>query len=71
MSKKNKMDNKTSIGLKGEYYTLALLSRRGLITSLTVPNTKTVDILVYNDKKNKHYDVQIKTTPRKPSVVLI
>ena len=39
---------KTQIGLAGEYYVLAQLSARGFIATLTLGNTKGVDILVTN-----------------------
>ena len=40
--------NKNQVGLAGEYYVLAQLSARGLIGTLTLGNTKGVDILVTN-----------------------
>jgi hypothetical protein len=40
-------------GLAGEYYVLAQLTARGINASLTLGNTKGVDILVYNEEKKK------------------
>ena len=45
--------DKTQIGLTGEYYVLAQLSARGFIATLTLGNTKGVDILVTNQDINK------------------
>ena len=53
-------------GLAGEFYALAQLTARGFNASLTLGNTKGVDILVIN-KKNKGYKVEVKTTTIKPT----
>ena len=42
-------------GLAGEYYVLAQLTARGINASLTLGNTKGVDILVYNEEKKRGY----------------
>jgi len=49
-------------GLAGEFYTLAQLTARGYNASLTLGNTKGVDILVMNEKNNIRYKVEVKTT---------
>ena len=52
-------------GLAGEYYVLAQLTARGYNASLTLGNTKGVDILVYNEQTKKGYKVEVKTTTNK------
>lgn len=54
--------DKTQIGLAGEYFVLAQLTARGYIATLTLGNTKGVDILVTNQKINKLFKVEVKTT---------
>ena len=54
--------DKTQIGLAGEYYVLAQLTARGLIATLTLGNTKGIDILVTNQEINKLFKVEVKTT---------
>ena len=49
-------------GLAGEFYTLAQLTARGYNASLTLGNTKGVDILVMNEKNNIGYKIEVKTT---------
>lgn len=56
-------------GLAGEYYVLAQLTARGINASLTLGNTKGVDILVYNEEKKKGYKVEVKTSGNKPNNV--
>lgn len=58
--------DKTQIGLAGEYYVLAQLTARGMIATLTLSNTKGVDILVTNQEINKLFKVEVKTTNSKP-----
>ena len=53
-------------GLVGEFYVLAQLNARGYNASLTLGNTKSVDILVMNNKTNKGFKVEVKTTTNKP-----
>src|SRR3982751_884899 len=54
--------DKTQIGLAGEYYVLAQLTARGYIATLTLGNTKGVDILVTNQEINKLFKVEVKST---------
>ena len=49
-------------GLVGEFYVLAQLNARGFDASLTLGNTKGVDIIVINHITNKGYKVEVKTT---------
>jgi len=58
--------DKTQIGLTGEYYVLAQLSAIGLIATLTLGNTKGIDILVTNQDINKLFKVEVKTTTKPP-----
>ncbi|MCC5453365.1 hypothetical protein LMJ53_16745 [Rheinheimera sp. UJ51] len=57
---------KSQTGLAGEFYTLAQLTHRGLIATLTLGNTKGVDILVTNQEINSLFKVEVKTTVNKP-----
>ena len=54
--------DKNQIGLTGEYYVLAQLTHRGYIGTLTLGQTKGVDIVVTNAKLNTFYKVEVKTT---------
>ncbi|MCR9289057.1 MAG: PD-(D/E)XK motif protein [Bacteroidetes bacterium] len=60
--------DKTQIGLAGEYYVLAQLTARGFIATLTLGNTKGIDILVTNQEINSLFKVEVKTTTSKPGV---
>jgi hypothetical protein len=48
-------------GVSGEYFVAAELSRRGYIATLTLKNTKGIDILVSNSAAKKLLGVQVKT----------
>jgi hypothetical protein len=48
-------------GVSGEYFVAAELSRRGFISSVTLKNTKGIDILVTNDVASKFIGIQVKT----------
>ena len=56
-----------SKALAGEFFVLAQLNLRGYDASLTLGNTKGVDIIVMNNETNKGYKVEVKTTTNKPS----
>jgi hypothetical protein len=58
------MDN-TQMGLAGEFHVLAQLVQRGLVASLTLGNTKGVDILVADPRMDRLYKVEVKTTEYK------
>ncbi len=60
MEKKIKL-NCVSSGVAGEYLVAGEFSRRGYIASITLRNTKGVDILVTNEKATKTAAVQVKT----------
>jgi hypothetical protein len=51
-------------GVAGEYYVAAELSARGYIASITLRNTKGVDILCSNADASKSVAIQVKTNHR-------
>jgi len=51
----------TLVGVSGEYFVAAELSRRGYVASITLRNTRGVDILATNSKASKHLSIQVKT----------
>jgi len=61
--KKEKQNNLTAglSGVSGEYFVAAELSRRGYIASITLRNTKGVDILCSNADATKSVGIQVKT----------
>jgi hypothetical protein len=48
-------------GASGEYFVAAELSRRGFISSVTLKNTKGIDVLVSNESASKIIGIQVKT----------
>ena len=46
-------------GLAGEYYVLAQLTARGINASLTLGNTKGVDILAYNEESQRGFKIEV------------
>lgn len=48
-------------GVSGEYFVAAELSRRGYIASITLRNTKGIDILVSNAAATRSVGLQVKT----------
>ncbi|MBI5554217.1 MAG: hypothetical protein HY917_05790, partial [Candidatus Diapherotrites archaeon] len=48
--------------LAGEFAVLSQLAIRGLVGTLTLGNTKGVDILVLNSETNKMFKLEVKTT---------
>src|SRR6266576_6346977 len=48
-------------GIAGEYFVAAELSRRGYVASLTLRNTRGIDILVSNADATKSVGIQVKT----------
>ena len=48
-------------GVSGEYFVAAELSRRGYIASITLRNTKGIDILVSNESASRSVGIQVKT----------
>lgn len=51
-------------GVAGEYYVAAELTSRGYIASITLRNTKGVDILCSNSDASKSVGIQVKTNKR-------
>ena len=51
-------------GVAGEYFVAAELSRRGFLASITLRNTKGVDILCSNADATKTVAIQVKTNRR-------
>lgn len=48
-------------GVSGEYFVAAELSRRGYICSITLKNTKGIDVLVCNEDATRTLGIQVKT----------
>ncbi len=53
--------SKSLCGVSGEYFVAAELSRKGYIASLTLRNSKGIDILVANEEGTKTVGIQVKT----------
>jgi len=51
----------TLSGIAGEYFVAAELSRRGYVASITLRNTRGIDILVSNADATKSVGIQVKT----------
>ena len=52
-------------GLAGELFAAAELLKRGLQTSVTFGNAKSIDLLAYNPKTEKTFSVQVKALRKK------
>jgi hypothetical protein len=61
MASKLKKLTSNQSGIAGEYFVAAELSRRGFTASLTLKNTKGVDILVSDAKAKTFIGIQVKT----------
>jgi hypothetical protein len=58
-------------GVAGEYFVAAELSQRGFIASITLRNTKGIDILVSNVDATRQVGIQVKTNRKnRPSWIL-
>lgn len=62
--------NKQLVGIAGEYFVAAELSRRGYLAAITLRNSDGVDILTSDLEGNKKYAIQVKTTQNKKKWVL-
>ena len=60
MTTKQKI-NTVLAGVSGEYFVAAELSKKGYIASITLRNTKGVDILCSNPEATKTIGIQVKT----------
>jgi len=49
------------VGVSGEYFVAAELSRRGYIASITLRNTRGIDILAANADATRSVSIQVKT----------
>lgn len=49
------------VGVTGEYFVAAELSQRGIVATLTLKNTPSIDILATNLDKDKYANIQVKT----------
>src|SRR5262245_3256398 len=52
------------VGIAGEYLVAAELSRRGYVASVTLRNTRGIDILASNADATKSVGIQVKATQR-------
>jgi len=52
------------VGVSGKYFVATELSRRGYIASITLRNTKGIDIVATNENGNKSVNIQVKTTSK-------
>ena len=55
-------DRNNTIGIAGEFFVAAELTRRGIVASLTSKNTKAIDILASNKDGSKSVSIQVKTS---------
>jgi len=63
--------NKILTGVSGEYFVAAELSRRGYVASLTLRNTRGIDILASNLDATRSVGIQVKTCfGKKPQWIL-
>lgn len=59
--------NSVLIGVAGEYYVAAELSKRGYLASITLRNTKGVDIQCSDQNAKRNVGIQVKTSKGKQS----
>lgn len=62
---KSTRPNKILTGIAGEYFVAAELSRRGYVASLTLRNTRGIDILASNTDATKSVGIQVKANSAK------
>ncbi len=61
MTQDDKSDRYGSLGISGEYFVMAELTRRGFVASLTSKNTKAIDLLVSDKSGSNLASIQVKT----------
>jgi len=61
MKQKTKLES-VAVGVTGEYYVAGELSHRGYISSITLRNTRGIDIIVSNKEGTKSATIQVKST---------
>lgn len=52
-------------GMAGEFLTVGKLFKKGLQASVTFGNANNIDVLAYNPRNNKNYNVQVKALRKK------
>ena len=52
-------------GMSGEFLTVGKLFKRGIQASLTLGNAKSIDILAYNPRSGKNFNIQVKSLRKK------
>ena len=62
---KARSPNKILTGVAGEYFVAGELSRRGWVASLTLRNTRGIDILASNTDATRSVGIQVKTNSGK------
>ena len=67
MEDKSKSVSKVNTSLAGEYLVLSKLTLKGYIATLTLGNTKQVDILATNAKSLNSYWIEVKTSVNRPA----
>jgi hypothetical protein len=58
-------------GVAGEYFVAAELSRRGWIASISLRNTRGIDILVTNQEASRSVTIQCKTSQKKDKIWIL
>jgi hypothetical protein len=61
MGKKDDLES-TLVGVAGEYFVAAELSRRGYLASITLRNSRGVDIIASNSEASRSVTIQVKTS---------
>jgi hypothetical protein len=56
------VDNNSTVGIAGEFFVAAELTRRGYVASLTGKNTKAIDILASSKDGSRAVSIQVKTS---------
>lgn len=51
--------------MAGEFLTVGKLFKRGIQASLTLGNAKSIDVLAFNTRNQKNYNVQVKALRKK------
>jgi hypothetical protein len=62
MKKQERKITSQQLGIAGEYYVAAELTKRGLIASITLRNSEGVDIICTKQDLSKTYSIQVKTS---------
>ena len=62
---KKETDKNNRLGIAGEFYTAAELTRHGYVASLTSKNTQTIDLLASSKDGKRSVCIQIKTCSNK------